>query len=99
MASKRNENIALNLLTANNTLVWDGSYPRRPTAQRWGATRSRIVECTQVVTVVPGMFLLVPTRAWLPRVVWLVRSPADNVPNWVQMVTGEPLGESFPVKG
>jgi len=28
-----------------------------------------------------------------------VRSPADNVPNRVQMVTGEPLRESSPVKG
>ena len=45
------------------------------------------------------MFLPVPTRACLPRAVWLVRSPADNVPNRVQMVTGEPIGESSPVKG
>jgi len=28
-----------------------------------------------------------------------VRSPADNVPNWVQMATGEPLRGSSPVKG
>jgi len=28
-----------------------------------------------------------------------VRSPADNAPNRVQMVTGEPLRESSPVKG
>jgi len=28
-----------------------------------------------------------------------VRSPVDNVPNWVQMVTGESLGESSSVKG
>jgi hypothetical protein len=45
------------------------------------------------------MFLPVLTRACLPRAVWLVRSPADNVPNGVQMVTGEPIGESSPVKG
>ena len=48
---------------------------------------------------IPGMFLPVPTRACLPRVAWLVWSPTDNVPNWVQMATGESLGESSPVKG
>jgi len=66
---------------------------------RWGATRGRIAECIQAVIGIPGMFLLVPTRACLPCAMWLVRSPADNAPNWVQMVTGEPLGESSPVKG
>ena len=45
------------------------------------------------------MFLPVPTRACLPRVVWLVRSSTDNVPNRVQVATGKPLGESSPVKG
>ena len=45
------------------------------------------------------MFLLVSTRACWVRAVHLVRSLADNVPNWVQMVTGEPIGESSPVKG
>jgi len=28
-----------------------------------------------------------------------VRSPTDNVPNWVEMVTGKPFLEASPVKG
>jgi len=47
------------------------------------ATRCRLVECAQVLPGVPGMFLPVSTRGCLPRAVWLVRSPADNVPNRV----------------
>jgi len=41
------------------------------------------------------MFLPVPTWACLPRAVWLVRSPTDNVSNWVQIVTREPLPPSL----
>ena len=40
-----------------------------------------------------------PTRACWLRVVQLVRSLADNVPNWVRLVTGEPLRKLHPVKG
>ena len=47
---------------------------------------------------VPGMFLPDPTQACYRRADDGVRSPADNVPNWVRMVTGEPLRESSPVK-
>ena len=46
-----------------------------------------------------GMFLPVPTWACYRCADDGVRSPTDNVPNRVQMVTGEPLGESSPVKG
>ena len=45
------------------------------------------------------MFLPDPTQACYRRADDGVRSPADNVPNWVQMVTGEPFRESSPVKG
>ena len=45
------------------------------------------------------MFLPDPTQACYRRADDGVRSPADNVPNRVQLVTGEPLGESSPVKG
>jgi len=85
-------------MTANQ---FTGADPKSRAAQfkRYGATRSRIVECIQVVSGILGMFLPIPTRACLLRDVKLVRSPADNVPNWVQMVTGEPFGESSPVKG
>lgn len=48
---------------------------------------------------VPGMFLPDPTQACYRRADDGVRSPADNVPKRVQMATGEPLGESSPVKG
>jgi hypothetical protein len=45
------------------------------------------------------MFLPDPTQACYLCADDGVRSPADNVPNWVQMATGEPLGEFSPVKG
>jgi len=45
------------------------------------------------------MFLPDPTQACYRCADDGVRSPADNVPNWVQMATGEPLRESSPVKG
>ncbi len=45
------------------------------------------------------MFLPVSTQACYRRADDGVRSPVDNVPNRVQLVTGEPLGESSPVKG
>ena len=45
------------------------------------------------------MFLPDPTQACYRRADDGVRSPADNAPNRVQLVTGEPLGESSPVKG
>ena len=45
------------------------------------------------------MFLPDPTQACYRRADDGVRSPADNAPNWVQMVTGEPFRESSPVKG
>jgi len=45
------------------------------------------------------MFLPDPTQACYRRAADGVRSPADNVPKRVQMATGEPLGESSPVKG
>jgi len=45
------------------------------------------------------MFLPVSTQECDRRADDGVRSPADNVPNRVQMVTGEPLRESSPVKG
>jgi hypothetical protein len=48
---------------------------------------------------VPGMFLPDPTQACCRCADDGVRSPADNVPNWVRMVTGEPFRESYPVKG
>jgi len=47
----------------------------------------------------PGMFLPDPTQACYRRADGGVRSPADNVPNRVRMVTGEPLRKSSPVKG
>ena len=50
------------------------------------------------IVIIPGMFLPDPTRACYHRADDGVRSPADNVPNRVQMVTGEPLRESSPVK-
>ena len=46
-----------------------------------------------------GMFLPVPAQACYRRADDGVRSPADNVLNWVRMVTAEPLRKSFPVKG
>ena len=45
------------------------------------------------------MFLPDPMQACYRRADDGVRSPADNVPNRVRMVTGEPLRESSPVKG
>jgi hypothetical protein len=45
------------------------------------------------------MFLPDPTQACYRRADDGVRSPADNVPNRVLMVTGKPLGELSPVKG
>jgi hypothetical protein len=45
------------------------------------------------------MFLLVPTWACCRCADDGVRSPTDKVPNWVEMVTGQPLRESSPVKG
>lgn len=65
---------------------------------RWGATRCRIVECIKQVRI-PGMFLPDPTQACYRCADDGVRSPADKVPNWVRMATGEPLQESSPVKG
>jgi len=47
----------------------------------------------------PGMFLPDPTQACYRRADDGVRSPADNVPKWVRMVTGGPLRKSSPVKG
>ena len=46
------------------------------------------------------MFLPDPTRACLPRAVWWVCPPRRQCTElWVQTVTGEPLRESYPVKG
>ena len=45
------------------------------------------------------MFLPDPTQACYRCDDDGVRSPADNVPNRAQMVTGEPIVESSPVKG
>jgi len=45
------------------------------------------------------MFLLIPTWACYRRADDGVRSPTDNVPNWVEMVTGRPFREASPVKG
>ncbi len=45
------------------------------------------------------MFLPVSTQACYRCADDGVRSLADNAPNRVQLVTGEPLGESSPVKG
>jgi hypothetical protein len=45
------------------------------------------------------MFLPVPTWACYRCADDRVRSPADNVPNWVHMVTGEPLVEALQAFG
>jgi hypothetical protein len=61
------------------------------------ATRGRIIECIERRLIpperVPGMFLPVPTWACCRCAVDGVRSPTDNVPNWVEMVTGRLLRE------
>jgi hypothetical protein len=41
------------------------------------------------------MFLPVPTWACYPCADDGVRSPTDNVPNWVEMATAEPLPPSL----
>ena len=46
-----------------------------------------------------SMFLLIPTWACYRRADDGVRSPTDNVPKWVEMVTGRPFWEISPVKG
>jgi hypothetical protein len=61
-------------------------------------TMSHSLSVLRYLPGVPGMFLPVPTQACYRRADDGVRSPVDNVPNRVQLVTGEPLGESSPVK-
>ena len=45
------------------------------------------------------MFLPDPTQACYRRADDGVRSPADNVPNWVRMATGAPPPEVLSGKG
>ena len=61
-------------------------------------TKSHRLSVLKDDLVEPGMFLPDPTQACYRRADDGVRSPADNVPKRVQMVTGEPFGESSPVK-
>ena len=70
-------------------------------AQLYVKVRHEVAQLSVLKEVVgvPGMFLPDPTQACYRRADDGVRSPADNVPNRVQMATGEPLGESSPVKG
>jgi hypothetical protein len=60
------------------------------------ATRSRVIVCVlEGGNSMQHRYLPYPRqrpmRACWPRAVRMVRSPADNVPKWVQMATGELL--------
>ncbi len=73
-----------------------------PCPYRDAATRCRINECIYwrcIIQRILSMFLLIPTWACYRRSDDGVRSPADNVPNRVEMETGRPFWETSPVKG
>jgi len=81
--TRRSQQIADFPLSGRRVPEYDADQIREVIEGPSGATRCRTVECTQEVAVVPGMFLPDPTQACHRCADDGVRSPADNVPNWV----------------